>query len=66
MFDSHCGYCNTKTSDINNFFCIKNRGACENCYIKVRRNKKRNSEKSNLAYWSKIRRADETVDKNLA
>lgn len=40
---------------------MKNWGACEDCYKKVKKNKKRGSEKHLGKYWSKIRRQDELV-----
>lgn len=64
MYNSFCGYCNKAHTDINNFFCMKNWGACEDCYKKVKKNKKRGSEKDLFHYWKKMRRADETVDKS--
>lgn len=44
---------------------MKNWGACEDCYKKVKKNKKRNSEKDLFDYWKKMRRIDEVVDKKI-
>lgn len=63
-YTSYCFNCSTKNTDINNYFCIKNKGACENCYVKVRRNKKRGYEKPMASYWNKMKRKDELVDKS--
>jgi hypothetical protein len=60
-YSSHCPYCNKNHTDINNFYVMKNWGACEDCYKKVKKNKKRGSEKHLGKYWSKIRRQDELV-----
>lgn len=62
-YTAHCGYCNKTRSDINNFMCLKNWGACEDCYKKVKKNKKRGAESDPFKYWKKMRRADEAVDK---
>lgn len=30
-YPNQCPVCNKETEDINNFYCIKNRGRCERC-----------------------------------
>lgn len=63
-YSSYCGYCNETRTDINNYFCLKNRGACENCYKKVKARKKKQAKNLiGFAYWSNLRRPDEPVDK---
>ncbi len=45
---------------------MKNWGACEDCYKKVKKNKKRGSEKDLFEYFRKMRRPDELGIKSVA
>lgn len=49
MYESYCENCDTSFTDINNFFCIKNRDYCEDCFTKVKYLNKKIREKKRIA-----------------
>ena len=57
---SYSKHCEKVHTDISNYYCVQNRGACENCFDKIRKKKiRRPKEKDMFAkyrpkMWNKI------------
>ena len=59
-YKSFCPRCERKKDGISQYFCIKNRGYCEQCFIE-----RNNYKKKNVDEFAKWRPKNLLVDKDL-